>query len=61
MSGPADVLQVMVWFGRYGPATQPIGMANGALATEVAGGVSLYAVSLNPTQHDIREWLILSQ
>lgn len=33
--------EVMVWLAAFGDATQPIGLAEGALATEVVNGTTL--------------------
>ena len=33
--------EIMVWFAAYGPATQPLGMANGAVESKTVEGISL--------------------
>lgn len=34
--------EVMVWFGVFGPATEPIGLRQGSLKTETVSGTTLY-------------------
>lgn len=34
-------VEIMVWFAAYGPATQPLGMANGAVESKTVSGVAL--------------------
>lgn len=34
-------MEIMIWFASYGPATQPLGLAEGAVMTETLEGVEL--------------------
>ena len=34
--------EIMVWFAAFGPATQPIGLADGELDTQEVDGTTLY-------------------
>lgn len=38
--------EVMVWLATFGPATQPIGLAQGALSTQTVNGTTLYVIYL---------------